>query len=282
MHKKMIMCRNIHVCLLLASATADIVQPREESTAMLVSSQNDDSKLNINPDKVLSRRGASTFGSAQYWEDRYTRDTEAYDWYDVQWEDGGLRDTLKHVLQPSHSILMVGCGTSRLSEGLYDDGYTDITNIDISMVVIDKMRGKYADDRPLMKWRTMDCRQMDFPSWSFNLVLDKGTMDALLVSDRSTEDVHEALTDIARVLDAKHGVFVLISFEAPGKRLKHLEHAKFGWNVVVKTVPHRVREDSYVYICTKGTPFVKWDGGSTNRAGGVEPPVARASDNQEL
>lgn len=34
---------------------------------------------------------------------------------------------------------MAGCGNSRLSEEMYEDGYTDITNIDISRVVIDQM-----------------------------------------------------------------------------------------------------------------------------------------------
>lgn len=31
---------------------------------------------------------------------------------------------------------MVGCGNSKLSEDMYDDGYKDIINIDISDVVV--------------------------------------------------------------------------------------------------------------------------------------------------
>jgi hypothetical protein len=34
---------------------------------------------------------------------------------------------------------MAGCGNSRLSEEMYEDGYRAITNIDISRVVVDQM-----------------------------------------------------------------------------------------------------------------------------------------------
>lgn len=41
---------------------------------------------------------------------------------------------------------MVGCGTSRLSEDMFDDGFTTLTNIDVSRVVVEQMsaRNRYA------------------------------------------------------------------------------------------------------------------------------------------
>lgn len=36
----------------------------------------------------------------------------------------------------------LGCGNSELSEKLYDDGFTKITNIDISDRVIEKMKNR--------------------------------------------------------------------------------------------------------------------------------------------
>jgi hypothetical protein len=69
---------------------------------------------------------------------------------------------------------VVGCGNSRLSEDLYDDGYEKITNIDtcklvrkfqgrvrvqdsclVATQVIMMMREKYRD-RPTMKWEVKD------------------------------------------------------------------------------------------------------------------------------
>lgn len=35
---------------------------------------------------------------------------------------------------------MVGCGNSKLSEDMYDDGFTNIISTDISDVVIDQLK----------------------------------------------------------------------------------------------------------------------------------------------
>jgi 2-polyprenyl-3-methyl-5-hydroxy-6-metoxy-1,4-benzoquinol methylase len=42
-----------------------------------------------------------------------------------------------------HRILNVGSGNSRLSEEMFEEGYTQITNIDISNVCIKAMKDKY-------------------------------------------------------------------------------------------------------------------------------------------
>lgn len=40
-------------------------------------------------------------------------------------------------------ILVVGCGNSQFSYGLYSDGFRNITNIDYSEIVIKNMSEKY-------------------------------------------------------------------------------------------------------------------------------------------
>lgn len=51
----------------------------------------------------------------------------------------GLKDWISQYIRKTDNILMVGAGSSRLTEDMYDDGYTTITNIDISSVVIEQM-----------------------------------------------------------------------------------------------------------------------------------------------
>lgn len=46
-------------------------------------------------------------------------------------------------MRKDDNILMVGCGNSRLSEDMFDDGFTTLTNIDVSRVVIDQMVARY-------------------------------------------------------------------------------------------------------------------------------------------
>ena len=47
-------------------------------------------------------------------------------------------------------ILMLGCGNANFSADLYDDGYKNITNVDISSVVIQQMIEKNKSERPEM------------------------------------------------------------------------------------------------------------------------------------
>ena len=78
---------------------------------------------------------------------------------------------------------------------MYKDGYLNITNMDISHVVLEKMSQVYGLTGPksahfecmpetLSKYidLTMDATKMNFRDRSFDICLDKGTYDALAVS----------------------------------------------------------------------------------------------------
>ncbi|KAJ4874890.1 S-adenosyl-L-methionine-dependent methyltransferase protein [Raphanus sativus] len=72
--------------------------------------------------------------------------------------------------------------TQSFSEGMVDDGYVDVVNIDISSVVIDAVNKKYSD-HPQLKYLKLDVRDMKaFEDASFDAVIDKGTLDSILIS----------------------------------------------------------------------------------------------------
>lgn len=52
----------------------------------------------------------SQYGAVEYWEARYARDPEPFDWLQRY---GGLRDVLSGALDKTQPVLMSGCGTSR-------------------------------------------------------------------------------------------------------------------------------------------------------------------------
>lgn len=54
----------------------------------------------------------------------------------------GLKDWISQYVRKDDNILMVGCGNSRLSEDMFDDGFASLTNIDVSRVVIDQMAAR--------------------------------------------------------------------------------------------------------------------------------------------
>lgn len=67
-----------------------------------------------------------------------------------------LSSVLHKYIKPADNVLVPGCGNSQLSADLYDLGYHNITNIDISEVVIRQMTEKNIEQRPKMAWIKMD------------------------------------------------------------------------------------------------------------------------------
>ena len=65
---------------------------------------------------------------------------------------------------------------------MFEEGYSSITNIDISNVCIKAMKEKYKDKGDNFKYLLMDVKAMDFPEASFDAVLDKATLDSVLVT----------------------------------------------------------------------------------------------------
>ena len=86
---------------------------------------------------------------------------------------------------------MIGCGNSKLSENMYDVFFKNITNIDLSDIVIKQMSTKNKN-RTEMKYLKMDMLKMDFDAAQFDVVIDKGTLDALM-SEENTEKVNHLL-----------------------------------------------------------------------------------------
>jgi spermidine synthase len=92
---------------------------------------------------------------------------------------------------------------------MFKTGYTNIVNIDISGVVIEQMKKSHKDYD--MIWRKMDATKMEFSDESFTVVLDKGSLDAILSEE--TEESQIALqyfNEVKRVLK-KGGRFVIVS-----------------------------------------------------------------------
>ncbi|KAG0730496.1 Methyltransferase-like protein 13 [Chionoecetes opilio] len=118
------------------------------------------------------------FTSKHYWNSFFSkRGEKAFEWYGEYTELCGL---LHKYMRPTDAILVAGCGNSTLSADLYRVGYSQITSVDNSEVVIRQMRDKYKQQCPKMEWLKMDLSAMDFEDGSFSCVLDKAALDALM------------------------------------------------------------------------------------------------------
>lgn len=116
------------------------------------------------------------YSTKAYWEKRYSNN-EIYDWLKGYSEFAPF--LLKNI-DKSDRILILGCGNSSLGEEMYDAGFHNIVNIDYAENVVEFMRERNKG-RPLMKWITMDILDMQFADESFDIAIDKATMDAFMV-----------------------------------------------------------------------------------------------------
>ncbi|KAF9956097.1 hypothetical protein BGZ72_003034 [Mortierella alpina] len=192
----------------------------------------------------------------EYWEERYSKE-ESFDWFKT-YED--LKPLLnEHITSKDARILMLGCGNSTLSEDMYDDGFHNIVNIDFSKTVIDNMTEK-CKDRVGMEWIEMDIRDLKFEDGSFDIVIDKGTMDALMCDrgdvwnpdEELVKTVAEEVDEVVRVLKVG-GKFLYITFGQPHFRKPHL--VRPCWTVETSTLGvafhyffyHMIKEDKSAY-----------------------------------
>jgi ubiquinone/menaquinone biosynthesis C-methylase UbiE len=119
------------------------------------------------------------YAQRDFWNSRFTEYKSAFDWY-VGWSEMRKMITSNFPADTTDNVLMVGCGNSsnfyiELSEAMSKNGYY-VTNIDISNIVIEQMIAKTSQDYILM-----DATNTCFRDRAFDLVLDKGTFDALAV-----------------------------------------------------------------------------------------------------
>ena len=170
------------------------------------------------------------YGDKKYWDDRYRKSGQdaTFDWLE---SFATLKDILDQFLKsPDMRILVLGCGNAEFSEDLYDEGYTNVVNVDISPVVIEQMAERNRETRPLMQWLVMDITDMSkFEPNSFDLAIDKSTIDALLCGDDSFLKVAMMLQQTQRVLKTG-GQYFAISYGKPDSRSFHFTHPFLGFS----------------------------------------------------
>ena len=174
------------------------------------------------------------YGSKKYWDDRYLQQIDqTFDWLE---DYNTLNPLIAKFMTPTDRILMLGCGNSVLSENLYDNGYTNIVNIDISGIVIDQMK-KRNTHRPLMTYIQMDALDLEYEDDSFDVVFDKSTLDAILCGKLSFLNSAMMLKEVQRVLKVE-GLFISVSYGPPESRILHLEreHLSFSLNCYVLSI----------------------------------------------
>lgn len=141
----------------------------------------------------------SDFSTTEYWDSFFTKREATFEWY-------GNYENLKRLLTKyvcaKDIILMSGCGNSNLSANMYCDGFFNMTSVDNSEVVIANMSKKHSEKFPGLVYEMKDILNTEYPSERFSVVIDKGTLDALM-PDCDVESLARAMSmfnEIKRIL----------------------------------------------------------------------------------
>ena len=133
------------------------------------------------------------YGDPKYWDKRYSENAgSVFDWLE---EYHSLKSLLSELLTPESKVLILGCGNAKFSEDLYDDGFENIYNIDISSVVIETMSDRNRT-RSNMKYEVMDVCDIKYPNGFFDVAIDKSTIDALLCGDNAYINVAKMMKEV--------------------------------------------------------------------------------------
>ena len=190
---------------------------------------------------------APDYGSSTYWDLRYQANESQFDWY-ITWDQ--LAQNLKPLFVGNEIVLNVGCGNSPMSADMIKTTFAEspkIISIDVSEVVINQMKEIYKDYEKL-DWYTMDCTSLAFPDEVFDLVFDKGTLDAIFCGEQSEYRVLSTLYEIERVL-APRGLFIEITYGEPKNRLNVFKKLDLGWYLHrPMIIEHPEKPGSYYYV----------------------------------
>ncbi|EPS66487.1 hypothetical protein M569_08289, partial [Genlisea aurea] len=156
---------------------------------------------------------------------------DSFEWY-ADWPQlrSLLTSQLISGLPGEVSVLVPGCGNSTLSQHLYDSGLKNITNIDFSKVVISDMLRRNVRQRPEMKWRVMDMTHMLFANDSFDAIVDKGGLDALMEPELGSSLGDKYLSEVKRVLKVG-GRFICLTLAEAHVLDLLFPKFRFGWKI---------------------------------------------------
>jgi ubiquinone/menaquinone biosynthesis C-methylase UbiE len=105
-----------------------------------------------------------------------------------------------------------------------------------------------------MVYEVQDVRRMDYPSGSFDMVLDKSTIDSLMCSDNPLTNVASMLDEAYRVL-VPNGIYFVLSYASPATRLEHITREHVSWAIEQREVSKQNEEGDtlvhFLYVCRK-------------------------------
>uniref|UniRef100_A0A912MPY0 Methyltransf_11 domain-containing protein n=1 Tax=Haemonchus contortus TaxID=6289 RepID=A0A912MPY0_HAECO len=147
----------------------------------------------------LLPKSTTEFTDPKYWKNFFATRKAPFEWYG---DYGVLGSVLEKYLKTTDKILQIGCGNSQLAAQMYDNGFRNVHSIDTDSSVIEEQRLRNRE-RSELCFSKEDATSMSFADEDFSVVVDKGTLDALLppeASEQQLDCVNKMFCEVQRVL----------------------------------------------------------------------------------
>lgn len=160
------------------------------------------------------------YSQTTYWEQRYLEDGEPFDWH-VRYAN--LKPLFNRFIAKTANTLSLGCGTSELEPQMREDGYEAVVCVDSSSAAVVLMAKRYHEYERLA-YHCMDARALSFGSESFDAVIEKALVDALMcAAPGDVSSVAQLVGEAHRVL-RPGGVLLSITHASEADRLPLMQH----------------------------------------------------------
>lgn len=142
-----------------------------------------------------------------YWSSRYLNNNTVWDMGKVS---PPLKEYFDQLTEKSISILIPGCGNAYEAEYLLEKGFKNITLIDISPVLVNKLKKQFSDF--LYKQINIICGDFFTLNQTFDLVVEQTFFCAIdpLLRTNYANKMHELLNENGKLI----GVFFNRTFDA--------------------------------------------------------------------
>lgn len=210
-------------------------------------------------DDTVAPSSVLTYLDPHYWNDRFSKE-EHYEWLK---DYSHFRHLILDHIHPNFSVLELGCGNSQLSDEMYKNGIKNITCTDLSPIAVEKVQKRLLlKEFKEIKAMVADMLDLPFADETFDVVIEKGTMDVLFVDSGdpwnpkadTVSKVMAMLQGIHRVLKPD-GIYISISFGQPHFRRPLFEAPNFTWSMKWSTFGDGFHY--FFYTLKKGTRSLK-------------------------
>ena len=163
--------------------------------------------------------GESELSTLEYWKTHYRREVENYKshgnvgdiWFGEDIVDR-IVNWMNHFsrIKKTHSVLDVGCGNGMFLITLHKEGYTNLSGIDYCEAAIVLAKEVANQFNSTIEYKVFNILEDDFQGKTYDIILDKGTYDAISLSANAKYDKVTYGRRVSDLLQTR-GLFILTS-----------------------------------------------------------------------